>query len=396
MKIFVLLSRIPWPLEKGDKLRAFHQIKHLSKKHEIYLCALNTNPKVDQQKAFRALQPYCQSITFLNLGPQTIVLNVLKSFFSGKPFQVGYFYSTKVHRRVHELLATHKPDLVYGQLLRVAEYLSETSLPKVIDYQDVFSKGMERRAEIAHWPLNLVYKLEYQRLQRYEARVFDLFDLKTIISQPDRDLIPHERHQEIIVIPNGVDQEFFAPSDAEKKYDLVFTGNMAYAPNINAAEFLAKEIMPRVWAQRPGTTLMIAGASPDRSVKMLQNNYIQVTGWLDDIRDAYRGARVFIAPMRIGTGLQNKLLEAMSMGLPCITTPLAQKALGGVPGTDLMVAACPNELAQAILTLLQNPQLAATVAEAGKRFVRQNYHWESTTETLSEAMTGLIGHKSRQ
>lgn len=394
MKIFVLLSRIPWPLEKGDKLRAFHQIRCLSKHHEIYLCALNTSSNIDKQKAFRALQPYCKSITFIQLRPGVILWNILKSVFNGRPIQVGYFFSKSAQRQITELIATHKPDILYGQLLRVAEYLKNIPLPKAIDYQDVFSKGMARRAEVAKWPFRLVYREEYQRLRSYEKEVFELFDLKTIISLPDRDLIPHPDNHEILIVPNGVDQAFFAPVDSEKQYDLVFTGNMAYPPNVNAAEFLALDIMPLLWARRPETTLLIAGATPDRRVKALQNSKIHVSGWLDDIRDAYRGGRIFIAPMRIGTGLQNKLLEAMSMGLPCITTSLAQQALGGQPGTDLIVADTPDKIADAALHLITDQEKASKMAEAGKRFVRQHYHWESATEKLSDAMVNLVNPQS--
>ncbi|HMM12719.1 MAG TPA: glycosyltransferase [Bacteroidales bacterium] len=389
MKIFVLLSRIPWPLEKGDKLRAYHQIRCLSRHHEIYLCALNTSSGVDQQKAFRALQPYCKSITFIRLRPHVMIWNIAKSIVSGKPIQVGYFFSQHACRRIHELINTHKPDMLYGQLLRVAEYLKDIPLPKAIDYQDVFSKGMARRAEVAQWPISMIFRLEYHRLMRYEKQVFDTFDLKTIISQPDRDLIPHPDNKQILVVPNGVDQDFFAPSEVSRQYDLVFTGNMAYPPNVNAAEFLALEIMPRVWAVRPTTTLLIAGATPDRKVKALKNNLIHVSGWLDDIRDAYRQSRVFIAPMRIGTGLQNKLLEAMSMGLPCITTPLAQQSLGGEPGKELLVAEHSEALADAVIKLLTQDELAKSVALAGRAFVSRHYHWESATDKLSEAMMAI-------
>lgn len=394
MKIFVLLSRIPWPLEKGDKLRAFHQIRCLSQHHEVYLCALNTSPGVDQQKAFRALQPYCKSITFLRLRPEVIGWNILKSILTGKPIQVGYFYSRSAHRKVLRLIDTHKPDLVYGQLLRVAEYLKTVRLPKAIDYQDVFSKGMERRAEVAQWPFSLIYKLEYRRLKSYERMVFETFDLKTIISKPDRDLIPHPGNKEILVVPNGVDQDYFSPSNTQKKYDLVFTGNMAYPPNVNAAEFLALEIMPKVWARRPNTTLLIAGATPDLKVKALQNKHIHVSGWLEDIRDAYRGAKVFIAPMRIGTGLQNKLLEAMSMGMPSITTTLAQQALGGVPGKDLLVADQSDDLADVVIKLLDNPDFANKVAVEGRNFVHHYYHWDSATAILSKAFEALLHQKA--
>ncbi|MBK9292352.1 MAG: glycosyltransferase [Bacteroidetes bacterium] len=390
----MLLSRIPWPLEKGDKLRAFHQIRCLAAQHDIYLCALNAQANVDIQQAYKALQPYCKSVTFVRLRPAGIAWNVLKAIVSGKPIQVGYFYNSKANKTIRQLIQTHRPDVVYGQLLRVAAYLEDVPLPKALDYQDVFSQGMARRANVAAWPVSLIYKLEFLRLRKYERRAFDIFDLKTIISATDRDLIPHPSNHEIVVIPNGVDQQFFAPDDQPRTFDLVFTGNMAYPPNVNAAEFLVHEIMPLVWARRPQTNVLIAGATPDRRVKALQSNLVHVSGWLDDIRDAYRAARVFIAPMRIGTGLQNKLLEAMSMGLPCITTPLAHQALGGQAGIAIMVAQQADELANAVLELLQNPEKAAAMSSAGQDFVKRNYHWESATRRLAEALSAIAAGKT--
>ena len=219
MKIFVLLPRIPYPLEKGDKLRAFNQIKQLAKRNEIILCALNDDPKVSEQDAFHALQPYCQSINFIRIKKLQILLGLIRAFFKGLPLQCGYFYNRKAARKIDALIAKHKPDMLYGQLLRVAEYIRYKKLPKAIDYQDIFSYGMKRRADIASCVTRPIYNMEYHRLKRYEAALFDNFDVKSIISEPDRDLFPHERRDEILIIPNGVDHDYFKPQEHEKQYD---------------------------------------------------------------------------------------------------------------------------------------------------------------------------------
>ncbi|MBW7847297.1 MAG: glycosyltransferase [Bacteroidales bacterium] len=393
LKIFVLLSRIPWPLEKGDKLRAFHQIKSLSVSSEIILCALNSDSKADKQSAFRALQPYCKSVTFIDLPRHALFFNLLRAFLNGKPLQTGYFFNAKAFRQVNSLILKHKPDLIYAQLLRVAEYVRSYPLPKTLDYQDVFSMGMKRRMELASWPFNLFYRFEYKRLLRYEAEVFDDFNLKTIISYPDRDLIPHPDRDQIMVVPNGVDHQFFRPIDAEKKYDLVFTGNMAYPPNVNAALFLCREVMPLVWKIYPETKVLLAGATPDRQLLRLQDKRITVSGWMDDIRDAYASARIFIAPMKIGTGLQNKLLEAMSMKLPCITTPLAFEPLKAQKDVDVLVGETASELAELIQHLLRSNAFATQVANHGYDFVIQNYNWDASTGKLLSAMEKLPREK---
>ncbi|RLD43376.1 MAG: glycosyltransferase [Bacteroidetes bacterium] len=388
MRIFILLSRIPYPLEKGDKLRAFHQLRELSKKNEIILCALNPNPKLDKQKAFRALQPYCRSINFLDLPWYGRGWNMLLSFFMGLPFQCGYFYNNKAASKVKKLIKEYNPDHIYCQLVRTAEYLKDINIPKTIDYQDVFSYGMKRRINKSPFYARPFMKMEYKRLLAYEEKVFDIFDNTTIISFPDQKLIPHPKRDKIHVIPNGVDHDFFSPRTAKKKYDLLFTGNMAYPPNVDAAEFLSNEIMPLVWKSKPDAKLMLAGASPDKRVLALKSESIAVSGWMDDIRDAYASARIFIAPMRIGTGLQNKLLEAMSMKIPSITTPLANDALQAADRQEILIGKNANELAENIVDLLNDEGLHQKISENGYVFVKKNYSWEEATEKLNQIFSG--------
>ena len=383
MRIFVLLSRVPYPLEKGDKLRAFHQIKELSKSNEIILCALNPVAKLDKQKAFSALQPYCRSINFLDLPLFGKLWNIFLAFFKNQPLQVGYFYNRKAAKKIRKLISEYKPDHIYIQLVRTAEYVKNDKVFKTIDYQDVFSYGVKRRIGVSPFLMRPFLRLEYKRLLKYEHEVFELFNNKTIISVPDRKLIPHPNKEEIAVIPNGVDHDYFSPRESEKKYDVVFTGNMAYPPNVDAAEFLVNEIMPFVWEKRQEAKVMIAGASPDRKVSALASEKVKVTGWMDDIRDAYASSKIFIAPMRIGTGLQNKLLEAMSMKIPSITTSLADDALQARDGEEILLGDSPRDLAANILKLLEDEDLHSAIAEKGFRFVRDKYSWSEATAKLN-------------
>lgn len=396
MKIFVLLPRIPYPLEKGDKLRAYNQIKQLAKRNEIVLCALNDDKQVDEELAFKALQPYCQSISFIRITKLQMLLGLARAFVKGWPMQCGYFYNRKAAKKINALIQKHKPDLLFGQLLRVAEYIRRNDLPKAIDYQDVFSAGMKRRADIASPFTRPIYIMEYKRLQRYEADVFDDFNVKAIISEPDQQLIPHPRRNEILIVPNGVDHDFFAPQEQEKRHDIVFTGNMSYPPNVNAVEYLANEIMPIVWKRIPNATLYIAGATPDPRVKKTACEHIIISGWLDDIRNAYAQSRIFIAPMRIGTGLQNKLLEAMSMGLPCITSSLANNALGAKPNEEILVGDNADTLARHIITLLTDKEKANHIALAGFDFANRVYDWGKATDRLEEAMRKVTEYQKQQ
>jgi len=384
MKIFVILSRFPYPLEKGDKLRAYNQIKCLAANHEIHLCAMSDIKVKDEE--IEALRPICKSIHVYNLSKFTIFINILKSFFNGKPLQVGYFFNKPTARKISTLIQEINPDHVFCQLLRVAEYVKFQEIPKTIDYQDVFSAGVNRRSKTSPFYMRPILSMEYKRLLKYEHDVFNLFDNKTIISIPDRDLIPHPEKEKIEIVINGVDTEFFKPFEIEKEYELVFTGNMGYPPNVNAANFLAKEILPIVHKKRPDVKLTIAGATPHPSVQALKSEHIHVTGWVDDIRECYAKAKIFIAPMQIGTGLQNKLLEAMAMKIPSITSELANNALNATHGEEILVGNSAEEFAAHIINILENQDLQEKLSLNGYKFVHNNYDWDAATQKLENLM----------
>lgn len=380
MKIFVLLPRFPYPLEKGDKLRAYNQIRFLSEHHDIHLCALSDIPVRAEHIA--AMKPFCASIHIIRLTKITIGVNIFLAFLKGKPLQTGYFYSRKARKSIDRLIAGIKPDHIYCQLIRVAEYVRKKPFPKTIDYQDVFSEGMRRRQFSAPAYLKPVLGMEYRRLCKYESEIFDDFDHKTIISKPDRDLIQHPDKDQIAVIINGVDTEYYFPLNADKKYDLVFIGNMGYPPNVNASVFLINKVLPIVRESIPEVTVALAGATPHPDVCALKSNYVEVTGWVEDLREYYAKARIFIAPMQLGTGLQNKLLEAMAMKIPCITSPLANGALDAKNGEEILVGTTAGEYAQLILRLLHDPAEAEKIATKGHKFVLRNYNWKAATAKL--------------
>jgi polysaccharide biosynthesis protein PslH len=380
MRLFFLLPRVPYPTEKGDKLRAFHQIKQLSKHHEIIICALNDG--VLHQDAIHVLKKYASEVYVIDVPKFTAMISLVRGLFSPRPLQVGYYYSRVAAEKIRQLIQITKPDHIFCQLIRVAEYVKNQPIPKTLDYQDVFSKGMERRMATAPFYMKPFLRMEYNRLLAYENEVFGLFDNKIIISQPDRDLIPHPDKEKIIVVANGVDTEFFHPVEREKEYDLVFTGNMGYPPNIDAAEFLVHKILPAIGRHNREIRLLIAGANPNMRVMVLKSSQVEVTGWVPDIRECYAGAKIFIAPMRLGTGLQNKLLEAMAMKIPCITSRLANQALKARDGEEILVAETADEYALHIISLLDNPSLAGKIAENGYNFVLKNYNWEAETRKI--------------
>ncbi len=383
MKIFVLLSRFPFPLEKGDKLRAFHQIKELSKSNEIVLCCLS-DEKVSKEDT-KQLEAYCSSITVIRLHKLAIYFKLIGSLlFSDQSLQVAYFYNKKAQKTINNLIAKHQPDHIYCQLIRVTEYVRKLPIPKTLDYMDALARGMERRVEEAPFYKQWFLKTETNRLKTYEHFIFDDFDFTTIISEQDKNLIVNIKNDTTVVVPNGVDYSTYQRKEVTKEYDLIFTGNMAYPPNIDSAVYLANKIMPLVWKTHPTISLVIVGAKPTSKVLKLKSTKIAVTGWVDDISEYYTKSKIFVAPMQIGTGLQNKLLEAMAMQLPCITSNLANNALNAEPNKSVLIGDNPNDYANHIVQLLENTDLYKTIAENGYSFVKKNYTWEGSTSILEK------------
>lgn len=387
MKIFVILSRFPYPLEKGDKLRAYHQLVELAKNHEVILCALSDQKVEDSWKEILEKKGIVTHV--FQLKKPLLYWNTLKQILTNKPYQTGYFFQRGIQTKILRLLEKEAPDHIYCQLIRTTEYVKNIHhIPKTLDYMDALSKGMYRRAEIASGVKKKLFRIEGKRLAEYENRIFDYFNHHTIISKQDRSFISHPQRDQIVIIENGIGEEFSNyPANNSPQYDLVFTGNMNYSPNVESATFLAEEVYPLLKADFPNLTLLLSGADPNQRVKELAiKDKITVTGWIDDIRTSYAAGKLFVAPLQIGTGLQNKLLEAMAMGRPSITTPLANNALNAVHNETILIASNATEFAEAIRTLLTDPELYDRLAENGKTFVLKTFSWPHAVERLVQLM----------
>ncbi len=374
-----MLSRVPYPLEKGDKLRAYHLIKELSHEHEVNLfCLSDTAVHSDAESK---LKEFCSEVYIHRLSGIGRIFRLMMGFFNSKPFQVSYFYSKNAQRVFNRFVEQHIPQHISCQLVRTAEYaLPFSTIPKSIDYMDALSVGMNRMADKANWPMSSIMKTEYRKLRKYELDILDQFDVRFIISEQDKELLslPAELH----VLPNGVDPKFFEASNTTKTRDILFTGNMSYRPNVESARFLVNNVMPLVWKQLPQVKVTLAGANPASGVNSLKSSQVEVTGWVDDIKSVYDSSRVFVAPMLINSGLQNKLLEAMACGVPSLTTPLANNALGAQPESQIMIGDDAESIAAQIVVLLTNTEKSATIASQGKAYVEGNFSWEKEAERL--------------
>lgn len=379
----VILSRFPFPLEKGDKLRAYYQIKDLSKHFDIELICIS-DQKVSLENQSQ-LSDYCKNIHVFQLRKLGIVWSLFTGLFSKKPFQVHYFYQRWIHQKINQIILEEKPEHIYCQLIRASEYVkNHHQCQKTLDYMDALSKGMERRKRSAFGLKKELMKIESKRLTAYERSIFDYFEFQTIISEQDRQFILHPKQKSIQIISNGVDERFFEIQSKKKNFDLVFTGNMSYPPNIEAALYIKQEIMPLLERKIPQIQCLISGANPTHALKKQDSSNFKVSGWVEDIRDSYAQAKIFIAPMMIGTGLQNKLLEAMAMGLPCITTTLANNALKATPNEQILIADNQEAFVNQIIRLMNDAEFYKQIAEKGQRFVKTNYQWSAINNRLIE------------
>jgi len=386
VKLLVVTPRFPYPIERGDKLRAFHQIRQLTADHEVTLVALSEGP-VDPAALDAVTSEHGPTVHVISRSRLTTLFGVLRALLTGVPLTVGYFRSRAAARRIDEIIATERPDRIYCQLIRTAAYGRDRGVPTMIDYQDCFSAAAQRRATRSHRAVRWLFQLEARRVRRYEAQAFAWFDHHVIISEQDRAMLDFAGSDRVEVLPNGVDTEFFAPrATTEVRRDIVFVGNMGYPPNVDAVGLLCAEILPLVRERRPDTDLLIAGARPSRSVRQLEGPGVEVSGWIDDIRTAYARGRIMVAPLMIGAGQQNKILEAMAMGIPCVTTELVNRAIGATDGVEVLIGGTPEEFADHIVALLESPERREEMAAHAQRFVEQRYSWAAVGDRLEELL----------
>jgi len=309
---------------------------------------------------------------------------LIKALFQRIPFQTAYFYRPFLKRKLNQIINMEQPELIYCQLIRMAPYVKGIDGKKALDYMDAFSTGMFRRAKEENGFKKWIFHQEALRVSAYERKIYPEFDHHTIISLADRTRLTLDKSQDISVVPNGVDTEFFSPDpNAIPGYEIFFVGNMQYFPNITAVKYLVRRIMPLIWKRYPTLKVMLAGAQPDPEVlKLKHDGKVYVTGWLDDIRDAYQNGQIFVAPLFTGSGQQNKILEAMSMERTVITTPMVNEAIGASAGSEVLLAEQPDAFADHIRLLLENPSKLNSLGTQARKFVRQHYSWESSVRKL--------------
>jgi polysaccharide biosynthesis protein PslH len=377
--ILFVTPRFPWPLTKGDQLRAFNQIKYLASKHRIILFAI-TDENI-QREWLEELSKYCIHVEVFKLSMLNLATASFRRITSDLPVQSIYHYHTSALSRLKQLYGRTKPDKLIFQLIRTAPYAAHFPKHKcIIDLMDCFSYHYLLRSRNTGFRSSWFYKMEYKRLKRYEETILSTYSLITVISKKDKELLPGKTDH-VSVVPNGVEAPRESLSD--EKFDLIFLGNLSYQPNIAAAKFICNEILPLVkrWKK---VTVAIAGKTPSNQVRALNSEDVYVIPDLPEIFPVLQSAQIFVAPMFLSTGVQNKLLEAMAAGLIVITTPNAADAIGAVPGMHLLTAVSADQFAQLIVEVLEDSRKYDQMRETARRFMETNFNWKASIDALEK------------
>jgi len=388
MKLLFLTARMPYPPVRGDALVPFHRLKRLSRHHEITLLTFYQSD--EELRHVQKLEPYCARIVTVKHSPVKGILAMLShGLFSRLPFQVLYYQSRSYREALQRLLEEHEFDLVHVHMLRIAEYGLSVPLPRVLELIDSMHLNIQRRVERERFPLSLLLRLELGRLKRYEKRTVSKYNRGVVVSAVDR---RHIGCDNVTDIPLGVDLDRFhrVPRLTERK-NIVFTGSMFYFPNENAILWFMNHCFDVIRRQTPDAKVVIAGKDPGPAVLQLgQIPGVTVTGFVESMEQALHEARVAIAPMQSGSGMQFKILDAMACGIPVVATRLGLGAIQAEPGRDILVADDPEDFADACVELLRNDRLAEDVGGAGRRLVERLYTWDANVRGIEEVYSAIL------
>lgn len=375
---------MPYPPYRGDKLKIYNLASRLCKEHELHLL---TFIETDADKQYVAeLKKIFTKVETVHLPKWRSGWNCIKAVFSGEPLQIAYFHSAKMQKKVNELVKCESYDGIHVQHLRMAPYLQHRKdLPCILDLPDAFSLYWLRRQQIDKNSFrNAFEKTEQKRLEKFEAIIHD-YRLALVCSQEDLEYL-EKLHgaSNLQLLPNGVDTVTFKARHHNYSHNntLLFTGNMDYAPNVDSVIYFTEEILPEIRKQFPQVTFIIAGQRPLGQVKALANDHIQVTGFVKDLAEVYDQASIVVAPLRFGAGTQNKVLEAMAMGVPVVCSNVGFRGLGIESGEGTFMAADKEAFIKQVTDLLSSAQLRKTTGEKGMAVIRQRFDWDVIAKQL--------------
>ena len=388
MKILYVCHRFPFPPKRGGKIRPFNMIRHLSRRHEVHVASLARSAQEASEGA--GLRDYCARFDVSVVDAPVQIARMLVRLPTPTPSSLGYFYSADLARRVRAALSRDSFDLIFVHCSSVAQYVEHVDgIPKILDFGDMDSQKWREYARYKPFPLSLGYALEAHKLEREERRVARFFDFCTATTRAEWETLEGYRTgAPTDWFPNGVDSDYFAPVDEPYDPDTIsFIGRMDYYPNQECMLRFCRDIFPRIRAHRASAMLLIVGADPAPEIrKLAEIPGVRVTGSVPDVRPYLRRSALMVAPLKIARGTQNKILEAMSAGVPVVTSTPAAGGVDAVAGTHFQVADSPSDIATATLQLMSDPVARRQFAAAGRDRMLSHHAWDKSMQRLDRVI----------
>ncbi len=386
MDVLFLAQRVPYPPDRGDRITTWHFVRHYAERGDRVRIGAFAESARDREAAAELARRVGAEVCAVPISRRWRRLASLRGLLSGQALTLPFFWSGRLARQVSQWAAAAPPDLVHVYSSSMAQYaLGLRGARRLMQFaeldSDKWAQFAAARRGVARW----IYAREAARLLRFERRVAHEFDWSCVVSEAERELfrqrIPDVDPQ---VLPNGVDVEQFASrGDAQRDpHAVVFTGVMDYEPNVDGVLWFVRECWPAVRARVPDARLFVVGSQPVAAIRNLARDDIVVTGRVAATPEWFDRAAVAIAPLRLARGVQNKVLEALSMGLPVVATSPAARGLGATPGEFLRSADGAQEFAGAVAALLQDPARARSLGLAAAAYVRAHWRWEDVFRRL--------------
>ena len=391
MRIFFVCRRVPFPPDRNNKIATFNEIRHLSARHEVHVfCLGDGSQDLDN---IPGLRKYATSVTVAPINALTIKLRALKALLSGEPLSVAAFNEAKLHAAIRRKFDELRPDLIIVYSCNVAQFAEHfPQVPRIMQFGDLDSLKWRQYAERSRIPLKWIYAIEEKRLLAYERRIARAFSYALVHTDLERRdferLIPGVP---VTLVGNGVDLDYFrSGGDAKQPASIVFTGVMDYRPNVDAVVWFCNEILPVIQAEIAEASFTICGSRPTSTVlNLARQRGVAVTGWVPDTRPYLDRAEVFVAPLRMARGVQNKLLEALAMGLPCVASTAAWSGTTIAQGEGILGTDNPRKFAEHVVRLLRHGDWRADMARRARTAAEANYRWEAQMARLDQVIAAV-------
>ena len=385
MNILYVCHRFPFPPKRGGKIRPFNMIRHLQASgHQVTVCSLARNPA--ELADGQGIAPHCSAFHAGTVREPVQWARMILRLPLTTPSSMGYFYDRGLAGVIRRLLSTQRFDLIFVHCSSVAQYVEDVrGIPKILDFGDMDSQKWLEYANYKPFPLSLGYTLEGHKMLAAEKRLARKFDLCTATTRAEwQTLNDYGTGVPTDWFPNGVDPTLFAPGDGSYDPDtLSFIGRMDYYPNQECMLRFCSEVWPLLLARRSSLKLKIVGAEPSREILALAAlQGVTVTGSVPEVQPYVRGSALMVAPLAIARGTQNKILEAMSMGVPVVTSSAAAGGVDAEPDRHLLVADSAQDIAAAVMRIVDNPAERARLAAAGRERVLTHHAWSRSMQRL--------------